>query len=305
METDSFIPSYLELHRRGELKERAEEAVRRLADCAICAQACKVNRLQGELGVCGTGRFAAVASYGPHYGEEDVLVGTGGSGTIFFSNCNLACVFCQNYDISAYGVGQEVTSLELADMMLRLQARGCHNINLVSPSHVVPQILEALVIAADNGLKLPLVYNTGGYDAVPTLQLLDGIVDIYMPDFKFADDEAGERYSGAPRYFTVAKSAVKEMHRQVGDLVTDRRGIAQRGLILRHLVMPGRLDDTRRVVEFISQEISPNTYVNIMGQYRPEHMADRFPELNRPLNRSEYLAALSTAREAGLQRLAN
>ncbi|NLY30255.1 MAG: radical SAM protein [Firmicutes bacterium] len=302
---DSFIPGYVELHQKGELKKRAEEAVRRLANCAICAQVCKVNRLEGELGVCRTGRLAVVSSYGPHHGEEDVLVGLGGSGTIFFSNCNLACVFCQNYDISACGAGSEVTSEELADMMLRLQTRGCHNINLVSPSHVVPQILEALVSAADRGLRLPIVYNTGGYDVLPTLSLLDGIVDIYMPDFKFADDETGQRLADAPRYFTVAQAAIREMHRQVGDLVTDHRGIAQRGLILRHLVMPGRLHDTRRIMEFIGKEISPDTYVNVMGQYRPAYMANKFPELSRPLKLSEYLQAVAIAREAGLHRLAN
>ncbi|NLA59106.1 MAG: radical SAM protein [Firmicutes bacterium] len=302
---DSLIPGYLELHQQGELRKRAEEAVRRLADCAICAQICKVNRLEGELGVCRTGRLAVVASYGPHYGEEDVLVGTGGSGTVFFSNCNLACVFCQNYDISAYGSGYEVTSQELADMMLQLQAKGCHNINLVSPSHVVPQILEALVIAADQGLRLPLVYNTGGYDALPTLKLLDGIVDIYMPDLKFGSDETGQRFSNAPGYSTAAQAAIKEMHRQVGNLVTDQRGIAQRGLILRHLVMPGRLADTRGIMEFISREISPDTYVNVMGQYRPAYLAHQFPELSRPLRLSEYLEAVNIARDAGLHRLAD
>ena len=256
------------------------------------------------MGVCRTGRFALVSSYGEHYGEEDVLVGLGGSGTIFFANCNLACVFCQNYDISACGAGRKVTDERLADMMLSLQARGCHNINLVSPSHVVPQILEALVLAVDDGLRLPLVYNTGGYDALPTLRLLEGIVDIYMPDFKFADDETGERLSKAPGYFTVAKAAIREMHRQVGDLVTDDSGIARRGLILRHLVMPGHLDDTRSIMQFIAKEISPDTYVNVMGQYRPAYLASSYSELSRPLKRSEYRKARDVAREVGLHRLA-
>ena len=301
---NSFEPGYVSLHRTGELKRRAKEALQRLSSCAICAQACNVNRLEGEMGVCRTGRFALVSSYGEHYGEEDVLVGLGGSGTIFFANCNLACVFCQNYDISACGAGRKVTDERLADMMLSLQARGCHNINLVSPSHVVPQILEALVLAVDDGLRLPLVYNTGGYDALPTLKLLEGIVDIYMPDFKFSDNETGERLSKAPGYFTVAKAAIREMHRQVGDLVTDDSGIARRGLILRHLVMPGRLDDTRSIMQFIAEEISPDTYVNVMGQYRPAHLASRYPKLNRPLRRSEYHEAKDIAREAGLHRLA-
>lgn len=302
---DPFIPGYLNLHRTGELERRAEEAISRLSHCAICAQVCKVNRLQEEVGVCRTGRFAVVSSYGSHYGEEDVLVGRGGSGTIFFANCNLACVFCQNYDISACGAGRKVTSQQLADMMLSLQARGCHNINLVSPSHVVPQILEALVLAADDGLELPLVYNTGGYDALPTLRLLDGIVDIYMPDFKFTDNETGERLAGAQGYSTVARAAIQEMHRQVGDLVTDDSGIAQRGLILRHLVMPGRLEDTRKAMQFIATKISPDTYVNVMGQYRPAHLAAKFPGLDRPLKRSEFYQAIDIAREAGLHRLAD
>ncbi|NMB44854.1 MAG: radical SAM protein [Firmicutes bacterium] len=296
------VPGYLDLHSAGELERRAEEAVRRLSDCTICAQVCKVNRLDGELGVCRTGRLALVSSYGQHYGEEAVLVGMGGSGTIFFANCNLACVFCQNYDISAYGAGRETSSRRLADMMSSLQAQGCHNINLVSPSHVVPQILEALVLAADDGLELPIVYNTGGYDALPTLKLLEGVVDIYMPDFKFADNGAGERLTGARGYATVARAAIKEMHRQVGDLITDESGIALRGMILRHLVMPGHLDDTRKIMEFVSHEISPDTYVNVMGQYHPTHLAATCPKINRRLKRSEHHEAIAIAHKAGLHR---
>lgn len=302
---DSFIPGYLELHSTGELQRRAEEAINRLSHCTICAQVCNVNRLEGEIGVCRTGRLALVSSYGQHYGEESVLVGMGGSGTIFFANCNLACVFCQNYDISAYGIGRKITSRQLADMMLSLQTQGCHNINLVSPSHVVPQILEALALAADDGLKLPLVYNTGGYDALPTLKLLAGIVDIYMPDFKFADDETGKLLASAKGYATVAQAAIREMHNQVGDLVTDSKGIARRGIILRHLVMPGRLEDTRKIMKFLADEISPDTYVNVMGQYRPAHQAANYPELSRSLKRTEHRQAISIAREAGLHRLAN
>ncbi len=295
-------PGYLDLYRTGTLERRAAEAVERLPHCVMCAQVCDVNRISGELGFCQTGRLARVASFGRHFGEEDVLVGTGGSGTIFFANCNLACVFCQNYDISACGAGQEVTGRRLAQIMLNLQAKGCHNINLVSPSHVVAQILEALVLAAGEGLRLPLVYNSGGYDALPTLKLLDGVVDIYMPDFKFADADAAERFSSAPRYPTVARAAVREMHRQVGDLVIDDHGVARRGLILRHLVMPGRLSDMREIMRFIAHDISPDTYVNVMGQYRPAHLADEYSELNRPLSGSEYREALKIARDAGLRR---
>ena len=301
----STTPGYLNLYRTGELERRAAEAVERLSHCVMCAQACHVNRIRGELGFCRTGRLARVASVGRHFGEEDVLVGTGGSGTIFFSNCNLACAFCQNYDISACGAGQEVTGRKLAQMMLSLQAKGCHNINLVSPSHVAAQILEALVISAGEGLRLPLVYNTGGYDALPTLKLLDGVVDIYMPDFKFTDEDAAERFSSAPRYPTVARAAIREMHRQVGDLVADEHGVARRGLILRHLVMPGRLSDTREIMRFIAQDISPDTYVNVMGQYRPAHLADKYPQLNRPLSGSEYRKALKIAHDEGLRRTAS
>lgn len=302
--TDHVLPGYVNLYRTGELRRRAEEAVKRLSHCVICAQACNVNRLEGELGFCRTGRLAMVSSVGRHFGEEDVLVGMRGSGTIFFANCNLACVFCQNYDISACGFGREVSSNRLAEMMLSLQAKGCHNINLVSPSHVVPQVLEALVIAAEEGLGLPIVYNTGGYDAVPTLKLLDGIVDIYMPDFKFADADVAERLSSAPGYPTVARAAIREMHRQVGDLAVDEDGVARRGLILRHLVMPGRLSDTREIMRFAAREVSSDTYVNVMGQYRPAHLASRYPELRRPLGTSEHRKAVEIAREEGLHRFA-
>lgn len=297
-------PGYVALHRTGELQARAERLVARLARCAVCAQGCVVNRLAGEPGECRTLRQARVASAGPHFGEEEVLVGSRGSGTIFFADCNLACVFCQNCDISAYGGGREVTAAELARIMLRLQAEGCHNINLVSPSHVVPQILEALVLAAGEGLRLPLVYNTGGYDALPTLKLLDGIIDIYMPDFKFADAEVARRVANARGYPTVARKAIAEMHRQVGDLVVDEQGLARRGLILRHLVMPGGLAGTREIMRFVAGEISRDTYVNIMGQYHPAHQAGQYPPLDRPVRRQEYLAAVRIAREEGLHRFA-
>ncbi|NHM26214.1 radical SAM protein [Desulfofundulus sp. TPOSR] len=286
-----------------ELAARVEKAVDLLADCTVCAQYCHVNRLEGEKGFCRGGRLAAVSSWGPHFGEEEVLVGRHGSGTIFFAHCNLACRFCRNCDISQYGEGSELTARELANAMLELQDIGCHNINLVSPSHYVPQILEALYIAAGDGLNLPLVYNTGGYDALPTLKLLDGVVDIYMPDIKFGDDEIGERYTRAANYFTVAKQAVKEMHRQVGDLVVDERGIAVRGLLVRHLVMPGDLARTGEVMKFLAGEISPNTFVNIMDQYYPAHEARRYPELSRRITREEFHRAVEIARECGLRRI--
>jgi len=293
--------SYLKLP-PGELAGRAKKAVRLLGDCTFCAQECRVNRLEGELGVCRGGRQAAVSSYGPHFGEEEVLVGKGGSGTIFFTYCNLSCEFCQNYEISRYGEGNEVSAGELAEMMLELQEKGCHNINLVSPSHFVPQFLEALAAAVKDGLALPLVYNTGGYDAPGTLRLLDGIVDIYMPDIKFGDDDAGRKYSGAAGYFTVAQKAVKMMHAQVGDLILDGRGIARRGLLVRHLVLPNDLARSEKVFAFLAGEVSKHTFVNIMDQYYPAFKAFNRPELNRRLTRREFREALDAAGRAGLSR---
>lgn len=283
-----------------ELQSRAEEAIHRLEHCEICPRRCGVNRIDGELGFCRTGRLAKVSSAGPHYGEEPPLVGYHGSGTIFFAGCNLACVFCQNYEISQLDLGVEVTAERLAGIMMHLQLTGCHNINLVTPTHVVPQILEALVIASEMGLSIPLVYNSGGYDSVDTLRLLDGIVDIYMPDAKYGSDEMAMRYSNAPGYVGVMKAAIKEMHRQVGDLVIEN-GIAVRGLLVRHLVLPDNLAGTEEVVRFIS-ELSKNTYINIMDQYRPEYRADRYRELSRRITLSEYREALRLARAVGLSR---
>lgn len=294
--------SYLNLA-AGELAKRAERSVAMLADCTVCAQQCHVNRLAGEPGVCRGGRWAAVSSYGPHFGEEDPLVGTMGSGTIFFTHCNLSCRFCQNCEISQEGEGDEVSPEELAGRMLSLQKRGCHNINLVSPSHFAPQFLEALAVTAAKGLNVPIVYNTGGYDSPETLDLLDGVVDIYMPDIKFGDDEAGRKYAGAAGYFSVAKQAVKKMHGQVGDLVLDERGIAVRGLLVRHLVLPGNLARTEKVAEFLAKEISVDTFVNIMDQYYPAYKAFDHPELSRRITREEYREALKTAQEAGLKRI--
>jgi len=298
-----MLPGYLELHGRGELVTRAQTAAELLADCRLCPRHCGVNRLEDEEGVCRTGNMAKVASYAPHFGEEAPLVGSGGSGTIFFSHCNLRCVFCQNYEISHLGEGSAVTAAQLAAMMLDLQRQGCHNINFVTPSHVVPQILVALVVAADIGLTLPLVYNSSGYDSVATLKLLDGVVDIYMPDFKFWDAESATRLAKAKDYPARVRAAIKEMHRQVGDLVVNDKGVALKGLLVRHLVMPGGLAETGRILHFLAEEISKDTYVNVMDQYRPCGLAHKYPPLDRRTSHDEYQSALKLAEEAGLKRL--
>ena len=299
-----FQPAYLNLLRSNELKERIREAYRRLEACDICPRECGVNRRESTKGaVCRTGERAVVSSYNPHFGEEAPLVGRHGSGTIFFSWCNLRCQYCQNYEISQLGHGREVEPEELATMMLRLQAMGCHNINLVSPTHVVPQILAGLLIAAQAGLRLPLVYNTGGYDSLKTLQLLDGIVDIYMPDMKYADAEIARKYSKVKNYPAVNQAAVKEMHRQVGDLVLDEGGVALRGLLVRHLVLPEGLAGTAEIVRFLAEEVSKNTYLNIMDQYRPCYKAHQLPPLDRRITHEEYAEAVRLAHEAGLHRL--
>jgi putative pyruvate formate lyase activating enzyme len=298
-----FEPAYLKLWAKGGLRTRAEEARRRLEPCDLCARGCGAARLSGGLGDCNTGERAVVCSFHPHFGEEAPLVGRHGSGTIFFSWCNLHCQFCQNCELSAQGQGRETVPSEIAEMMLALQAMGCHNVNVVSPSHVVPQIVAALLIAAEGGLSVPLVYNTGGYDALDTLRLLDGIVDIYMPDMKYADAAAGERFSRAPNYPEVNRAAVREMHRQVGDLMLDDHGVALRGLLVRHLVLPGRMAGTGAIVRFLADEISTNTYINIMDQYRPCYNAADMPPLNRRVTPAEYREAVRLAQEAGLHRL--
>jgi putative pyruvate formate lyase activating enzyme len=292
-------PIYLNLS-TNEMQERADLAFARMECCDLCARYCNVNRLAGKLGVCKTGLQARVSSYGAHMGEEDPLRGWKGSGTLFFTRCNLRCVFCQNHDISQTDAGNEVTSHELAAIMLRLQVMGCHNINLVSPSHVVPQILAALVLAAQNGLHVPLVYNTGGYDSLETLKLLDGIVDIYMPDMKFASGGHAKKYSRARDYPQVNRTVVKEMYRQVGDLQIDKNGLAKRGLLVRHLVLPRKLAGTKQIVDFLADVISVNTYLNLMAQYHPAYNASCYPELNCCTTASEYNQALQMAKEAGL-----
>lgn len=298
-----FRPAYLKLYKEGMLRDRVSEARAILKSCRLCPRECKVDRTANEKGYCRTGILPVVSSYSPHFGEEDPLVGVKGSGTIFFTHCNLLCLFCQNYEISHLGEGREVAADRLAKMMLDLQEMGCHNINFVSPSHVVAQILEALPLAIAAGLQVPLVYNTGGYDEVETLKLLDGIFDIYMPDLKFMDGEVAEKFCRARNYPEKAQAAIQEMHRQVGDLEVNPRGVAERGLLVRHLVLPGGLAGTREAMRFLTREISPHTYVNVMAQYRPCGQALEYSPLSRRITDTEYEEALHMAREEGIHRL--
>jgi len=300
-----FEPAYLRLYESGELKRRVERALEALRSCEVCPRDCGVDRLADKFAVCKTGRYAVVGSYFAHFGEEDCLRGSKGSGTIFFSGCNLRCVFCQNFDISWQLRGTPAPPEKLAAMMLELQAEGCHNINFVTPEHVVPQIIEALPLAIEGGLRLPLVYNTSAYDSMESLELMEGVVDIYMPDFKYWDSEMARKYSKAPDYPEVARRTIKEMHRQVGELVTDEEGLAVRGLMIRHLVMPEQIAGTREVMRWIAQELSPHTYVNVMAQFYPAGKVSRqeYPEINRRLTSPEYEAALDEAGRAGLKRL--
>jgi putative pyruvate formate lyase activating enzyme len=305
MKRSEFQPAYLRTHRSGALRRKVEEALAALADCALCPRDCHVDRLAGRFAVCKTGRYAVVSSHFPHFGEEDCLRGTRGSGTIFFSWCNLRCVFCQNYDISWQGEGAGARPEELARIMLELQALGCHNINFVTPEHVVPQILEALPPAIEGGLRLPLVYNTSAYDSLHSIELMDGVVDIYMPDFKFWDAEMARRYSKAPDYPEAARRAIRAMHAQVGDLVVDENGLALRGVILRHLVMPGEIAGTREIMEWVARELGPDTYVNVMPQYYPAGKVNgkEYVEISRHITGDEFQRALAHARSAGLRRL--
>jgi putative pyruvate formate lyase activating enzyme len=293
-------PSYLSLS-PGELERRASRARALLERCNVCPRACSVDRLKDERGGCGIGLRASVASIGPHFGEEPPLVGRRGSGTVFFAGCNLACNFCQNYDISQLRHGQEVDGEELASLFLRVQGMGCHNLNLVTPTHVVPQILEALVHAVGRGLRLPIVYNSGGYDSIRTLRLLDGIVDIYMPDAKYGNSDHGVRYSGVKSYWEVSKKVLLEMHRQVGDLEIEG-GIAKRGLLVRHLVLPEGLAETEEMMRFLGEDVSKDTWVNVMEQYRPCYRANEHTELRRGITDEEYLKAVAVARSYGIHR---
>lgn len=285
-----------------QLRERAAKLGGILERCELCPHACRVNRLEGEHGVCRSTDELVISSAGPHFGEEPPLVGSHGSGTIFFSSCNLKCQFCQNYEISQLAYGRRTSIRELAEIMLRLEHQGCHNINLVTPTHVVPQIVEALADATERGLSLPVVYNCGGYESLETIRLLEGIIDIYMPDIKYSDNNAARRYSGAPRYWDVVQPALKEMHRQVGDLEIDDRGIARGGLLIRHLVLPHGAAGSARVMDFIAREVSKASYVNIMDQYRPAYRIDRHAELARPTSSREFMEALKEAKARGLWR---
>jgi len=298
-----FEPVYIKTYEKGLLKDKVEKANKNLNNCQLCPRKCNADRLSGQVGICKTAEYALVSSCQLHFGEEAPLVGKNGSGTIFFTHCNLLCSFCQNYDISHEGRGMEVSDIELAGMMLSLQKSGCHNINFVTPSHVVPQILSALEKAIEKGLNLPLVYNTGGYDNVSTLKLLEGVFDIYMPDFKFWNDEISELICKTPDYPEIARNAIKEMHRQVGDLFIDNSGLAKRGLLIRHLVLPYDLAGTRGIMGFLFREISPDTYVNVMSQYRPCGNAYKYDKLSHPLSLKDYKIALLEAREEGITRL--
>jgi putative pyruvate formate lyase activating enzyme len=296
-------PAYLSTYRSGELGRRVARGLEMLRTCRVCPRDCGIDRLGDERAVCLTGRYAVVASHFPHHGEEDCLRGTRGSGTIFFANCNLKCVFCQNYDISQRPAGREVRAEELAAMMLELQGLGCHNINFVTPEHVVPEIVEALPLAIEGGLRIPIVYNTSAYDSLASLELLDGIVDIYMPDAKFWDPDMAKRYSKAENYPRAMQEGLREMQRQVGDLVFDGEGLARRGLLVRHLVMPGGVAGTRKMMRFLAREISSNVYVNLMDQYYPAFKTARYPEIDRRITEEEYREAHRIAIEEGITRL--
>ena len=308
---EDFEPAYLALHRAGKLRARVDAALRELESCCACPRDCKVNRLLDETKVCHTGRHAIVASAFPHFGEEDCLRGWRGSGTIFFSLCNLRCVFCQNWDISQKREGRECDASALADLMLGLQERGCHNINFVTPEHVAPQVVEAIAEAVPRGLRVPIVYNTSAYDALSSLRLLDGLIDIYMPDFKFWSRDSAKRLARAKDYPERARAAIQEMHRQVGPLRFGRDGLAVRGVLVRHLVMPGQTDEARAIFDWLARELSPDTYINIMGQYTPQYQVGqlakngepKFATIGRRPRTGEMDAAYVHAREAGLWRL--
>jgi putative pyruvate formate lyase activating enzyme len=307
---DSFEPAYLRLAREGGLEARVAAALAELADCRACPRNCGVNRLNDETRACHTGRHAIVGSAFPHFGEEDCLRGWMGSGTIFFSLCNLRCAFCQNWDISQKREGRESTAQEIAALMIALQDRGCHNINFVTPEHVAPQVIEAIAAAVPLGLRVPIVYNTSAYDALSSLRLLDGLIDIYMPDFKFWSPETSLALARARDYPERAREAILEMHRQVGPLKLGRDGLARRGVLVRHLVMPGQQSEAAAIFEWLAREVSPDTYVNVMAQYRPEYQVGqiaangtvKYSQINRPTTADEVAAALAAARRAGLWR---
>ncbi len=292
-------PGYIRLYHKGVLESIASELEEIYHCCRLCPHNCRVDRTNGEKGICATGAEPVVASFGPHFGEEPPLTGFRGSGTVFFSGCSLKCIYCQNYDISQFRHGSAVTSERLADIMLSLQAQGCHNINFVTPTHVIPSVLRALLIAVEGGLSVPLVYNSSGYDSMEILRLLDGIFDIYMPDFKYAEEKTGIELSGITQYPEVAKDAIKEMYRQVGDLVVDKHGIAVKGLIVRHLILPGHTDESKRIIDFI-ESLSSGIYLNLMDQYHPEYKVFDIPDMNRRITKAEYAEVVSYAVGKGM-----
>lgn len=301
--TSEEYPSFLQLHKHGKLEQRVEQLYSIFENCNLCPRDCRVNRIKGQTGKCLATATVKVSSAAPHFGEEAPLVGRGGSGTIFFSNCNLRCIFCQNYSISIDGEGIEITEKRLAETMIKLQDLKCSNINLVTPTHYLPNIVKALQLAIPMGLRIPLVYNTSGYEKLEILQLLDGIIDIYLPDCKYMEPSHAAKYSdGAYNYPHYVKIALKEMFRQVGDLQV-LRGIAVKGLIVRHLVLPNGISGTKEFLKFVVKYLSKRTYVNIMRQYRPEHKAFEYPELSRRITQKEYTEALNWAKQFGLQRL--
>jgi putative pyruvate formate lyase activating enzyme len=305
IDAEPETPNYLTLSAE-ERRARAETLREHYADCDLCGWECGVDRTAGETGACDLEDVAVVAASHPHHGEEGVLRGTGGSGTIFLANCNLACVFCQNHDISQGGRGRQATPEEIAEMALDLQSRGCHNVNFVSPTHVSPHLVEAVAIAADRGLDVPIVWNCGGYERPEVVDLLDGFVDVYMPDVKWADDEAAALYSKAPKYWEHVRGSVRRMHEQVGDLRTDADGVATGGLLVRHLVMPNHVESSKRVLEFVANEISRNTYLNVMAQYRPAYQvpgSDRYAAIDRRVTADEYRSIVEYGRELGLTRM--
>jgi putative pyruvate formate lyase activating enzyme len=303
MPQENFTPAYLKTYEEGRFADITKKAHHMLEACTVCPRNCGVDRTQDEKGFCEAGYLPEVSSYSPHFGEESPLVGSHGSGTIFLTHCNLGCLFCQNYSISHSGEGRKIPIQKLAKMMLELQRMGCHNINFVSPTHFVPQILEALPHAIEMGLAVPLVYNTGGYDSAATLRLLDGVFDIYMPDFKYSQGEVSRKYSQAPDYPLVAEQALEEMHRQVGDLRIDEKGTAIRGLLVRHLVLPGGLAGTQDVMRFLATKISKNTYVNIMDQYYPCGDIPLDSPLRRRITSEEYAESIAIAKKEGFTRL--
>jgi putative pyruvate formate lyase activating enzyme len=297
-----FQAAYLNLNEKGELDKRIEELTRILESCELCPRKCRINRLKGEKGYCRSGRDLLVSSYSPHFGEERPLVGFNGSGTIFLGGCNLLCLYCQNYETSHLMEGAVIGEGKFAELMLDLQDRGCHNINFVTPTHFSPQIVKSIKIASEKGLRLPIVWNCGGYENVEVIKLLNGIVDIYMPDIKYGNNESAKKYSNVPDYFERCKEAVKEMHGQVGDLICDEDGIGLRGLLVRHLVLPEDLSGSEEVLKFL-RGLSRDTYLNIMDQYRPEGRAYECKELGRHITGEEFNKAVEIAKRLGLLRL--